>query len=203
MDRPFATIIAGPNGSGKSTIIGSVEPPGESVNADNVARSLNERNPEDSSLNAGRLVVARLRELVKMRQAFNYETTLSSKHSLSVVRLARAAGYEIGLVFVFLKDVDLCVQRVKDRVLAGGHDIPEAVIRRRYDRAYENLSIAVGLADSVVVHDNSEKIPMEVLRWANGKVVRSSLDPRLPAHRQVERALTLSTTTIAEERPNA
>lgn len=188
--RPHATIFAGPNGSGKSTIARVLRPAGELVNADDVATLIDDQQPERASFAAGRIVVKRLSDLISRGQVFAYETTLSSRHSLAVMQKAKSAGYEINLVFVFLQTADLCVKRVEDRTLAGGHSIAESVIRRRYELTFTNLGVGLELADAAVVYDNSDRDAVkEVLRAAARQVIRSALDLRLAAHARVNDAV--------------
>ena len=191
--RPHATIIAGPNGSGKSTLERVLQPGGTLINTDDVARNLDPKRPESASFAAGRYVVRQLSRLIESRRSFTYETTLSSHHSLSVMRAAKEAGFEVELVFVLLQTADLCVKRVEDRVKAGGHSIAEPVIRRRYELAFRNLAGALALADAAVVYDNSDRDTVrEVLRAAKGRLVKSDLDPDLAAHSRVDDALNRS-----------
>lgn len=91
------------------------------------------------------------------RESFVYETTLSSHQALNVMRDARAVGYQVELVFVALRSVELHVKRVATRVAQGGHDIPEHVIRRRYDLSLRNLQTVASLADQIAVYDNSSE----------------------------------------------
>ena len=122
--RPVCTIIGGPNGSGKSTIYDRLVLPGRLLNADVVARRINPDRPEAASIAAGRHVLTELARAVRTRETFVYETTLSSHQSIELMRAARRADYEVGLVFVVLNSAALNVERVAERVARGGHDIP-------------------------------------------------------------------------------
>jgi predicted ABC-type ATPase len=118
------TILGGTNGSGKSTIYEEAVRPqieGEFVNADILARRISPEAPEAASLRAGKQVVVRLDELITKRQNFVHETTLSSRQSLRVIRRARAAGYQVGLIFVVLHSVELNILRVRERVRMGAN----------------------------------------------------------------------------------
>lgn len=152
---PACTIIGGPNGSGKSTIYDRLELPGRFVNADVIARMLKPDQPESASLLAGRRTLAELARILKAQESFVYETTLSSRQSIELMRNAREIGYEVGLVFVALNSADLNVQRVADRVARGGHNIPGDIIRRRYEKALKRLPEAIRVADGSIIFDNS------------------------------------------------
>lgn len=110
------------------------------------------------------MVVKRLRELIDAKQNFVFETTLSSKHSIEVMRNARKAGFEVALVFVALADPKENVKRVQLRVKLGGHDIPKADIIRRYEASLEQLAHAIQLAHETVVIDNSKRKPVWVFK---------------------------------------
>ncbi len=183
------TILAGPNGSGKSSLYGRLGAPGVFVNADMVARRLSPSRPEAAALQAGREVVATLDRLMSDGADFAYETTLSSAQSLAVMRRARSTGYDVSLVFVLLSNADLNVARVGQRVAMGGHDIPEAVVRRRHEGAMARLRLAVPLADFVVVFDNSFDAPNLIAAVERGVVIESGLDRDRAMHLRVARAL--------------
>lgn len=100
------TIIGGPNGSGKSAIYSLLDPPGEYVSADLFAKSLNPENPEAASLQAGRIAIRRLDELISEGASFAYETTLSSRQAMNLMRRARREHYQVGLAFVVLQAPD-------------------------------------------------------------------------------------------------
>lgn len=157
------TIIGGPNGSGKSTIYANLAPPGQFINADIIARGINPSHPEAASLSAGRRTLEELARVLAERQSFVFETTLSSHQSVELMRAAKDASYEVGLVFVALNSANLNVQRVADRVARGGHHIPEEIIRRRYEAALRRLPEAIRLADSSMLFDNSASSGAQLL----------------------------------------
>ena len=129
-------LLAGCNGAGKTTAAYSLLPDlldcREFVNADEIARGLSPFRPETVSIQAGRLMLARLRELLAAGESFALETTLATRHYLPMVAAARAEGYAVRLFFFWLNSPDLAVTRVAARVREGGHNIPEPIIRRRY-----------------------------------------------------------------------
>lgn len=193
MSPPACTIIGGANGSGKSTVARFLRIDGEFVNADEIARAIDPARPDRASLAAGRRAIDRLAQLIERRLDFTYETTLSSHHSMALIRSARTAGFGVGLVFVALQDVELNIMRVADRVAMGGHAIPEATIRRRHDVILDNLAIAMALADAVLVYDNSDRIgAREILRIREGRVILDLLDPAIAVHRRIAAAFARS-----------
>ena len=104
---------------------------------------------------AGRQILTELVPTIKSRETFVYETTLSSHQSIELMRALERADYEVGLVFVASNSATLNVERVADRVARGGHDIPEAVIRRRYETVLRRLPEAIRTSDGSILFDNS------------------------------------------------
>lgn len=138
-------IIAGPNGAGKTSFANRFLPSAEGelafVNADEIARSLaNEPITQaQRDLRAGRLMLQEIERLVAVRAEFMFETTLASLTYATRIPEWRADGYYVGLVYLRLPNVDASIARVRRRVEAGGHGIPEETIRRRFSRSLECL----------------------------------------------------------------
>jgi predicted ABC-type ATPase len=178
---PQVVIIAGPNGAGKSTLAPILlrETFGvlEYVNADPIALGLSAFDSASVSFEAGRIMMARLRDLARHRKNFAFETTLASRSYASWIKGLRESGYKFHLVFLWLRSIELAIQRVEERVRSGGHSVPNEVIRRRYDRGITNLfNLYQPLADTWAVYDNSglgapllvsaggENIPQRIIR---------------------------------------
>ena len=129
-------LLAGCNGAGKTTAAFTLLPGllacREFVNADEIARGLSPFQPETVSIQAGRLMLERLKELLAAGETFALETTLATRHYLRFIAEAREQGYLVRLLFFWLNSADLAVERVAARVGEGGHNIPEQTIRRRY-----------------------------------------------------------------------
>lgn len=129
-------ILGGPNGAGKTTAAKVLLP--ESLhfraflNADEFARQLAAGDAELMALPAGRLMLERMRELVQAKQNVAFETTCSGKSYLRMLRECQEEGWRVSLLFLWLPSAEDCVRRVRQRVRAGGHAIPQDVIRRRY-----------------------------------------------------------------------
>jgi predicted ABC-type ATPase len=137
---------------------------------------LNPDHPSAAALQAGREALRLIEQAVTEQQSFVYETTLSSHQSINLLRRVRMSAFRIQLVFVALDNADLHVQRVRDRVAKGGHDIPETVIRRRYDVAFDNLTVILPLCDEVAIFNNSyAKGPSLRLTLEAGSVISNSL----------------------------
>lgn len=153
-------IISGCNGAGKTTASYTVLPEvldcKEFVNADEIARGLSPFNPESVAIEAGRLMLSRIEELLERNESFSIETTLATKSYVNLVRRAQAKGYNVRLLFFWLRTPDLAFQRVSERVAKGGHNIPTDVIRRRYMAGISNLfRLFMREVDYWEIYDNS------------------------------------------------
>ena len=141
---PKVYIIAGCNGAGKTTASYTILPEVlncvEFINADNIAKGLSPFNEEGVAIEAARIMLIRIRELIEQGVDFAFETTLASKSYVSLMKEAREVGYEIHLIFFWLNSVDMAKERVKQRVQKGGHNIPINVIERRYKAGIVNLN---------------------------------------------------------------
>lgn len=160
-------IIAGCNGAGKTTASYSILPEildcKEFVNADEIAKGLSPFQPEKVSFEAGRIMLNRIDELLLKEVDFAFETTLSAKSYISIVKKAQSQGYFVTLIFFWLNSIELAKQRVKIRVNEGGHNIPEDVIERRYIRGIKNFfEIYLDNCNNVMLFDNSNKLPVLV-----------------------------------------
>ena len=154
-------IIAGCNGAGKTTASFTILPEilncKEFVNADEIAKGLSPFQPEKVSIEAGRIMLKRIDELFLENENFAFETTLATKTYKEKVLNAKKEGYFVTLLFFWLKNTELAKERVKTRVLEGGHNIPEDIIERRYLNGIINLfDIYLPIVDQVLIFDNSE-----------------------------------------------
>ena len=153
-DNPRILVFAGPNGSGKSTITKGIPICGIYVNADEIKRA-----SRCSDLEAAMEADQIRQTLLRMRKDFTFETVLSTERNINLLRQAEDAGYEIYAVFVLTDDPNINVQRVKARVAAGGHNVPEDRIISRYERSLKNLSQLIRIANHTRVIDNSSDTP--------------------------------------------
>ncbi len=153
-------IIGGANGSGKTTAALQILPNFlevyEYVNADEIAAGLSPFNPESVAIQAGRLMLKRLETLVKSKVDFAFETTLSARNFAYFLRKCKDKGYRINLIYFWLHSPELAITRVRRRVESGGHNIPEDIIRRRYQRGKKNLTeLYLPLCDRWIIYNNS------------------------------------------------
>lgn len=162
--RPSVVILAGPNGAGKSTaapaLLHGTLAVNEFVNADVIARELSAANPDGAAIAAGRIMLARLRQLAGRRVSFAFETTLASRTFAPWLRDLRTSGYDVQLVFLWLPSADFAIERVAGRVRAGGHNVPAHTVRRRYNSGLRNLfDLYQPLVSSWGLYDSSGPEP--------------------------------------------
>lgn len=163
-------IIAGPNGAGKTTFAREFLPNEAAcpvfVNADLIAAGLSPFDTDAAALRAGRLMLSELERHFEARRSFAFETTLSGRGYLRHIARWREAGYRVSMIFLQLNSADEAVARVEQRVRQGGHDIPEAVIRRRFSAGLENFHRDyAGAVDDWALYDNSGEHPV-LLNWS-------------------------------------
>ena len=154
-------VIAGCNGAGKTTASFTILPEildcKEFINADEIARGISPFQPEKVSFEAGRIMLNRINELLYRNESFAFETTLSTKSFKTKIIEAKEKGFQVTLLFFWLKSIQLAKERVKIRVSEGGHDIEPEVIERRYIRGIKNLfDIYLPIVDFAFIFDNSE-----------------------------------------------
>ncbi|MCF8449263.1 MAG: zeta toxin family protein [Taibaiella sp.] len=166
---PNLFIISGCNGAGKTTASLTILPDildcREFVNADNIAAGISPFNPESVAIEAGRIMLHRIAELLASGVDFAIETTLATRSYVWLVKKAKALGYNVSLIYIWLNSPELAVQRVAERVKNGGHNIPEDVVRRRYYKGISNLfRLFMPIVDTWIIADNSPGTLIPVAR---------------------------------------
>jgi len=160
-------IIAGPNGAGKTTFAENFLPVEAEclnfLNADMIAKGIAPFNPETVALTAGKIFLKRIETMAASRVSFAFETTLSGLNFISSINRWQSFGYEVILYFLYLPVEELAIRRVKLRVTQGGHNVPENVIIRRYNRGWENFQKHYKhIVDDWIVFDNSGDMPLVI-----------------------------------------
>jgi predicted ABC-type ATPase len=158
-------IIAGPNGAGKTTfaeqfLLREADCP-EFINADLIAGGLSPYAPETVAFEAGRIMLSQIRAHAKAGKSFAFETTLSGLVYAHLIPRWQSAGYRVNLVFLTVPQVEVALARIRARVAQGGHDVPEPVVRRRFERGLRNFErVYCKLVDSWARYDNSGAAPV-------------------------------------------
>ena len=157
---PNLYIVAGPNGAGKTTFAREFLPNYADcrnfINADLIAAGLSPLAPETAAFRAGRLMLEEIERYANRKVDFGFETTLSGRSYLGLLRKLMNKGYEVHIFFLSVPDVSVSLARIRKRVLLGGHDVPVLDVHRRFDRSIRNFFLYYReLADSWFLFDNS------------------------------------------------
>lgn len=165
-------LSGGPNGAGKTTTALRIFPAlgvAHFINADAIAQGLSPLDVTKAARAAGRLMLEQMELRLSRGDDFALESTLASRSLAPFVERCKSQGYRFTLIYVWLRSADLAVQRVARRVASGGHDIPEDVIRRRYERGRANFfELYRPLADKWSVWNNSDEESVEVAFGLDG-----------------------------------
>jgi predicted ABC-type ATPase len=181
-DIPTCWIIAGPNGAGKTTFalqhLPTVANCRNFVNADLIAAGLSPLAPETEQLAASRLFLREIETRIQARQDFAFETTLSGRSYLKLIKRLRTESWRVELIYLALPNVEMSILRVAERVNHGGHNIPSSDIERRFPRSLQNLltefSAAVDLTQCFM---NDGELPQPI--FVQQGSTRNILSPKL------------------------
>ena len=155
-------VFAGPNGSGKSTFTELLKPSMDYINADEIKKNL-----KCSDLEAATIAEKQREEHLETNEEFCFETVMSTKRNLELLKRAKEKGYFIRCYYILTVDPAINIFRVKSRVASGGHDVPEEKIVSRYERALELVKNVVELSDVCHIYDNSEAEPFRIFKKRN------------------------------------
>lgn len=187
------TIFAGVNGAGKSTLykatsfmidnkIGLINETvleffGERINTDEIVEKIGSWKSSIDQIQAARIAVKMRESFFEKGVSFNQETTLTGNTILKTISEAKEKGYKVILNYVGVDSPEIAKERVKNRVLNGGHDIPEKVIEKRYYESIENLKKIIKLVDIGRIYDNTSH-PSVIFKIENGKLI--NLEKKIP-----------------------
>ena len=165
--KKICYIIAGPNGAGKTTFAKEFLPFEAQcinfVNADLIAEGLAPFRPENAAIKAAKIMIQQIDECIRKEESFAFETTLSGRRYIRKIKEMKAKGYDVVIYFLKLASVDLAIERVKMRVMQGGHNVPEKDIKRRFERSWNNFEhVYKPLVDAWIVFDTSTYPPIIV-----------------------------------------
>lgn len=156
--KPMVLVLAGPNGSGKSTITGYFEKVGKYTNADDIVMTTGMDNME-----AAKLVDKMRYDAIAKKEDFTFETVLSSKYKLDILKKAKEEGYFIKCVFVLTIDPKININRIETRVSLGGHNVESKKVIDRYYKSLNNIKELLEICDIMHVYDNTDQ-PKRIIR---------------------------------------
>jgi len=173
---PKCWIISGPNGAGKTTFALEYLPKVAScfhfINADLIAAGLSPLTPERNLIAASRLFIREIENCIIKGEDFAFETTLSGRSYLNLVKRLQKHGWEVELIYLALPSLEMSKMRVLERVVHGGHNIPAKDIERRFPRSLHNLLVNFSFTvNNCVCFMNESKQP--VLVFEQTGVIRS------------------------------
>ena len=163
MNPPQLLVFAGPNGSGKSTITKTIKPVGLYINADDIKKMY-----DYTDLDAAQIAEKMRNKLVEELKSFTFETVLSTDRNMKLLAQAKAAGYRIQIIFILTNNSLINVDRVRKRVLSGGHAVPEDKVISRYKRSLKNIPALTRLADRLIIFDNTGDKPVIMCEVISG-----------------------------------
>jgi predicted ABC-type ATPase len=174
--NPSVIVLAGPNGAGKTTtaptLLRETLKVVEFVNADTIAQGLAAFSPELVALESSAIMLAHIKELGMKRRSFAFETTLAGRSLAPWLAKLIKTGYEFHLVYLWLPNVQLALDRIADRVRMGGHNVPADTVRRRYHAGLRNFfSLYQPLATKWRIYDNSITGETRLIAAGGGKVI--------------------------------
>ena len=167
-------IIAGPNGAGKTTfareyLVKEADCP-DFINVDLIAAGLSPFDPDRAAIRAGRLMISEIERRVRKGESFAFETTLSGHGYARMIPKWRRAGYRVRLIFLSLPTAEIAIVRVAMRVAQGGHNVANAVIRRRFNSGLRNFQdVYMKMVDRWEWYDNAGSLPKWLSQGANAR----------------------------------
>jgi predicted ABC-type ATPase len=173
---PTLTVFAGPNGSGKSSIISLSEFEGKDhlLDVDAIARRINPERPELAAISAGREALQLAREYILRQEDFAVETTLSGSWTSALIQAAQRNEFYVRLLYVCVNTPERSIQRVHERVVRGGHHVPDHDVRRRYARSLVNAKELLRVVHHALGFDNSGDKADLIFEIRAGKVITKS-----------------------------
>ena len=177
-DSKKAIIFAGVNGAGKSTFYNMSQDIPDfketvRINTDEIVREIGNWQSDADQMKAGRIGIKLRNVAIRQGKSFNEETTLCGKTIIKLFEKLKENGYKINLYYVGLKNSDIALVRIKNRVANGGHNIPAEKVRKRYEESINNLEKVIPLCDSVSVFDNSESF-RRLATTKEGKLIQKA-----------------------------
>ena len=182
--KPVMCIVAGPNGSGKTTTTEQLlknEWGADSlyINPDNIAKdTYGDWNSTEAVLKAAQKATEQRYECLKNGTDFVFETVFSSAEKMEFIQKAKDAGFFIRIFYVCTESPLININRIAQRYLNGGHEVPISKTISRYYSSLKNISRAIKIADRVYLYDNSVEnaAPRLILRTVDGIIAKQYTD---------------------------
>ncbi len=180
IEKPTLYIIAGANGIGKTNSFYTDFPVDcPFINADEISRQLRESNPNVANIQeiANREAINLMNQYLLQKQTFGFESNLADNDTWMFIKNVQVLGYQIYLNFYSTDDLNICIQRVKQRVQEGGHDVREDIIKQRYETGLKLLKFYFNIPEMLILTDNSTSgVVCGIIN--NGEII--SINDKLP-----------------------
>lgn len=171
-------LFAGVNGVGKSTMYNSQIEEGIKqsirINTDEIVRTFGDWKNNADQIKAAKIAIQLRNHCFEEGKSFNEETTLTGKTILKTIDRAKELGYKIYLYYIGVDSPEIAKERVRNRVLKGGHDISSEVIEKRYYESLENLKKIISKCNYVDIYDNTDIYKL-VFSFANNEIIKNSI----------------------------
>lgn len=180
MSKPTYIIFAGVNGAGKSSLYNNFilttgkDFLGKRINTDEIVKEIGDWKRDTDQMKAGRIALAKIKEFFENKITFNQETTLCGNSILRTIKKAKELGYNIDLHFVSVNSAEMAKERVHQRVLKGGHGIPEEAVQRRFYESRKNLTKISKYCDKITIYDNTDILTTKIYIRNNNILYKNS-----------------------------
>lgn len=180
MSKPTYIIFAGVNGAGKSSLYNNLilttgkDFLGKRINTDEIVKEIGDWKRDTDQMKAGRIALAKIKEFFENKITFNQETTLCGNSILRTIKKAKELGYNIDLHFVSVNSAEMAKERVHQRVLKGGHGIPEEAVQRRFYESRKNLTKISKYCDKITIYDNTDILTTKIYIRNNNILYKNS-----------------------------
>ena len=157
---PTITIYAGVNGAGKTSLYNKTKNKTKRrINLDEIICEIKaNNNSNDSIVKAGKIALNLIKDYLKSKLSFNWETTLITPTHLKIMQEAKRLGYKINLIFISVNDLNIAQERINQRVLAGGHNVPQNLVEYRFNHQFDKIKDCLNLVDTAIFFDNSNNL---------------------------------------------
>lgn len=180
MSKPTYIIFAGVNGAGKSSLYNNLilttgkDFLGKRINTDEIVKEIGDWKRDTDQMKAGRIALAKINKFFENKITFNQETTLCGNSILRTIKKAKELGYNIDLHFVSVNSAEMAKERVHQRVLKGGHGIPEEAVQRRFYESRKNLTKISKYCDKITIYDNTDILTTKIYIRNNNILYKNS-----------------------------
>ena len=177
-NSPVLYILAGPNGIGKTSSFYDFVPQNFTfINADDIAKQLREKSGDMNIQEiANGEATSQMNQLIAKKASFGFETNLADNETWKFIENIQLIGYQIVIDFFCTDTIQICINRVNNRVKEGGHFVRPDIIKMRYENGLKLLKYYLTVPDLLILTDNSN-IPVKFIEMKNGEIIFKKENP--------------------------